>query len=160
MLIVPVINYRLRVPVAHGDSCLEIWGIWGPSPSPCFPLHTDSSLTWTSSWPSFFSAEVLSAGGLCSRSGPKVFILPAWRLKHALISFRDGYDGSDSKRSTCNARDLRLIPESGRSPGEGNGYLFQYSCLENSMDRGAWWATVWGHKELKMTEWLRTVHYM
>ena len=42
--------------------------------------------------------------------------------------------------------------EKGRSPGEGNGNPLPYSCLENSMDRGAWWAyTPWGHKELDMT---------
>ena len=40
------------------------------------------------------------------------------------------------------ARDESLIPGSGRSPGEGNGNPLQYSCLENPMDRGAWWATV------------------
>ena len=40
--------------------------------------------------------------------------------------------------------DVSLIPGSGRSPGEGNGSPLQYSCLENSMDRGAWWATVHG----------------
>ena len=40
--------------------------------------------------------------------------------------------------------DLGLIPGSGRSSGEGNGYTLQYSCLENSMARGAWWATVHG----------------
>ena len=39
---------------------------------------------------------------------------------------------------------LGLIPGLGRFPGEGNGNLLQYSCLENSMDRGAWWATVHG----------------
>ena len=50
--------------------------------------------------------------------------------------------GSDSKESACNAGDLGLIPGSGRSPGEGNGYPLRYSCLENSVDRGAWWATV------------------
>ena len=38
--------------------------------------------------------------------------------------------------------DPGLIPGLGRSPGERNGYLLQYSCLENVMDRGAWWATV------------------
>ena len=38
-------------------------------------------------------------------------------------------------------RDLGLIPGLEKSPGDGNGNLFQYSCLENSMDRGAWWAT-------------------
>ena len=42
----------------------------------------------------------------------------------------------------CNAGDLSSILGSGRSPGEGNGNPLQYSCLENPMDRGAWWATV------------------
>ena len=53
-------------------------------------------------------------------------------------------DGSDSKESACNARDLSWIPGLGRSPGEGKGYSLQYSCLENSMDRGAWQGTVHG----------------
>ena len=52
------------------------------------------------------------------------------------------HGGSDSKESACNAGDLGLIPGSGRSPGEGNGNPLQYSCLENSMDGGAWWVTV------------------
>ena len=52
--------------------------------------------------------------------------------------------GSDSKESACNAGDLGLILGSGRFPGEGNGYPRQYSCLENSMDREAWQATVHG----------------
>ena len=44
--------------------------------------------------------------------------------------------------SACNVGDLGSIPGSRRSPGEGNGNPLQYSCLENSMDGGAWWATV------------------
>ena len=44
------------------------------------------------------------------------------------------FSGSVSKDSVCNAEDLGLIPGLGRSPGEGNGYPFQYSCLENSMN--------------------------
>ena len=52
--------------------------------------------------------------------------------------------GSDGKESTCNAGDLDSIPGLGRSPGEGNGYLLQYPCLENLMDRGTWWAAVHG----------------
>ena len=48
------------------------------------------------------------------------------------------------EESTCNAGDPSLIPGSRRSPGEGNGNPLQYSCLENPMDRGAWWATVHG----------------
>ena len=46
------------------------------------------------------------------------------------------------KESAYNVGDLDLILELGRFPGEGNGNPLQYSCLENSMDRGAWWATV------------------
>ena len=46
--------------------------------------------------------------------------------------------------NTRDARDLGSIPRSGRSPGVGNGYPLQYSCLEKSMDRGGWWATVRG----------------
>ena len=52
--------------------------------------------------------------------------------------------GSEVKVSACNAGDLGMIPGLGRSPGEGNGNPLQYSCLENPMDRGAWWATVHG----------------
>ena len=48
--------------------------------------------------------------------------------------------GSNGKESACNAGDLGSIPGAGRSPGEGNVYPLQYPCLENSMDRGAWWA--------------------
>ena len=51
------------------------------------------------------------------------------------------------KESTCNAGgagNTGSIPELGRSPGDGHGSLLQYSCLENPMDRGAWWATAHG----------------
>ena len=57
--------------------------------------------------------------------------------------------GSDGKESACNAGDLGLIPGLGRCPGEGNGYPLQYSCLENPMDRGAWWATVYGAQRVR-----------
>ena len=53
-----------------------------------------------------------------------------------------GPGGSNSEESACDAGNLGSIPGSGRSPGEGNGYPLQYSCLENSMDRGAWQVTV------------------
>ena len=56
-----------------------------------------------------------------------------------------GFPGaSNGKESAYNARDLGLISALGRSPGEGNGYLLQYSCLENCMDRGAWSMIVHG----------------
>ena len=66
---------------------------------------------------------------------------------HSLItpSLRPGFPGgSDGKESACNAGDECLIPGSGICPGEGNGNLLQYSCLENPMDRGAWQAAVHG----------------
>ena len=50
--------------------------------------------------------------------------------------------GSEVKNPPINSGDMRLIPGSGRSPGEGNGNPLQYSCLGNPMDRGAWKATV------------------
>ena len=53
-------------------------------------------------------------------------------------------DGSDDKESSFNAGDLGLIPGLGGVPGEGNGYPLQYSCWENPMDQGAWWATSHG----------------
>ena len=59
------------------------------------------------------------------------------------------------KNLPANARDIRdagLIPGSGRSPGEGNGNPLQYSCLENPMDRGGWWATVHRVTESDTTE--------
>jgi len=56
-----------------------------------------------------------------------------------VLKYASGFpDGSYGKESAPSAGDLGLIPGSRRSPGEGNGYPLQYSCLENSMDRGTW----------------------
>ena len=65
--------------------------------------------------------------------------------------------GSDGKESACNVGDLGSIPGSRRSPGEGNGNPLQYPCLENPMDRGAWWTMVCGitkgrNERLTLTE--------
>ena len=65
------------------------------------------------------------------------------------------------KKTACDAGDPSLIPGSGRAPGEGSGNPLQYSCLDNSMDRGAWWTTVRGvTKESDMTEQLNNNKYI
>ena len=58
--------------------------------------------------------------------------------------------GSDSEASACNAGYLGSNPGSGRSPRERNGYPLLYSCLGNSMDRGAWWAAIHGTEKSQM----------
>ena len=79
-------------------------------------------------------------------------------LDKELIHIMGFPDGSDGRESACNARDLGLIPGSGRSPEEGNHYPLQYSCLENSMDRGDWWLQSMRGKELDTTEELTLSH--
>ena len=63
-------------------------------------------------------------------------------LDLSLVGFPGGSDGKKKKKICCNVGDLGLSPGLRRSPEEGNDYPLQYSCLENSMDRGVWWATV------------------
>ena len=65
---------------------------------------------------------------------------------------KDFPGGSDGKASACNVGDPGSIPGSEGSPAEGNGTPLQYSCLENPMDGGAWWATVHGVAELDTTD--------
>ena len=107
---------------------------WGQKESdmtehmPCFIyLHMDYLMSHFSYWPSTSPER---------SSGWSSLQCPSYNLK-----FPGGLHG---KESACNAGDLGLIPRSGRSPGEGNGDPLQYSCLENAMDRGAWWVTVHG----------------
>ena len=88
-----------------------------------------------------------------SKSGPLIqtpiiFNLQLWCF-YSHLGFSGGSGG---KESACNAGDQGSIPWSERSLGEGKGNPFQYSCLENSKDRGAWWATVHGVTESDTTE--------
>ena len=66
------------------------------------------------------------------------------RVRHNWVQTPTTPCSLDGKEFACSAEDLGSIPGSGRSPGEGNSNPLQYSCLENPMDRGVWWATVHG----------------
>ena len=73
-----------------------------------------------------------------------------------------GFPGSSGgKESACNAGDLGLIPGLGRSPGGGHGNPLQYSCLENAMDRRAWWAAVHGvtKSQTRLSDFTLTFHF-
>ena len=105
-----------------------------------FPL----CIIWPFCWEALrISVSLLGKESACSAGDPG--LTPGLgrsagkRIGYLLQGFPGG---SEVKASACNAGDLGLIPGSGRSPGEGNGNPLQYSCLENSMNRGAWWATV------------------
>ena len=78
----------------------------------------------------------------------QIFEILVWDMVHnicQLIHEYQGFPGGlDCKESACNAGDLGLIPWLGRSPGEGNDNSLHYSCPDNPMDRGVWWATVRG----------------
>ena len=65
--------------------------------------------------------------------------------------------GSDVKASACKGGDLGSVPGLGRSPGEGNGNPLQYSCLQNPVDGGAWWAIV--HRVTKSQTWLNDLTF-
>ena len=98
----------------------------------------------------------------CSPWGHKESDMTEWQIWAELKSRRasmcpalKGFPGgSDGKESACSAEDAGSIPGLGRSPGEGNGSPLQHSCLENSMDKGAWRDMVHGVEESNTTEWL------
>ena len=82
------------------------------------------------------------------RGVPKSQMQLKWLSMHRkLLGFPCGSDG---KESTCNSGDSGSIPRLGRCPREGNGYPLQYSCLENPVDRVAWWITIHGVGKSRM----------
>ena len=82
----------------------------------------------------------------CLKIGGNTYLLKGSDETHRKRArmYQKEYEIKKPPANTGNARDLGLIPGSGRSPGGGNGNPLQYSCLENPMDRGAWRATVHG----------------
>jgi len=101
-----------------------------------------------------FTADNLGRLWRCQGTAREGELLNRGKQKsgRAVINRKDFLGGSGSKESACSAEDLGSIPGLGRSPGEGNGNPLQYSCLKNSMDIEARWATVHGVAESAMTE--------
>ena len=122
------------------STCL--WGMSplptpGPARSPVSQIHGSPHLACVppagpqkSSWPLDCLCSLQSLPSRGNKIIERLFPAP------------QGFLGG--KESACNAGDLGLIPGLGRCPGEGKGYLLHYSCLENPMDRGVWWAPVHG----------------
>ena len=95
----------------------------------------------------------LKGSGYCNLTYKVLKIAVMMKLNGPQVNSELSPGGSDGKESACNAGEPGSIPGLERCPGEGNGNPFQYSCLENSMDRGAWGAYIqWGHNESDMTE--------
>ena len=110
-------------------------------------LHSDSLGLWVLIFVIINSAVVNFIYYACLGVGASTCLLRtsihSAYVEHLLRVW--GFPGdSDDKESACNVGDPGLIPGSGKSSGEGNGNPLQYSCLENSMDRGAWQAIVHG----------------
>ena len=98
-------------------------------------------------------AVPFSRGSSQPRDQTQVFHIARWILYH--LSHQGFQGGTSGEESACQCRrhkNVGLIPGLGRSCGVGNSYPLQYSCLENSMGRGAWWATV--HGAAKSWTWL------
>ena len=106
------------------------------------PIPLDQSSWDHLSRPSLILKARLRGEGAEGTKPFKIFFKILFHHCLKLVNFVNFPGGSVGKESTCNARDLGLIPGPGRSPGEGNCNPLQYSGLKNSMDRGPWWATV------------------
>ena len=125
-----------------------------------FPASESEESCWTCKLRGFLCAAATSPPGNAVPLSPWDGSSPTRGYFSSLVgiarilSLEWGFPGgSDSTQSVCSAGDPGSIPGSGRSPGEGNGNPLQYCCLENPMDREAWWATV-KHGSAKSQTWL------
>ena len=132
---------QMRTPEAQSveSSCLKPWLLkfqrWNWNLAPRMPASCSFSDTQAFG-PASFGELVLPY------EATDVLEL---QMNWVMVTKRGFPGGSDGKESACNARDSDLIPVLERSPGEGNGYPLQYSCLENSMVSEAWRVSPWGH---------------
>ena len=124
----------------HGPSLCFLTHHWclflSPLPVPPLSQIYHVCVTWFSPWALLPSNHTHSLSALIQSLGCKY---------QSPTDSSEGFPGgSDPKESACNAGDLGSLPEQGSSSERGHGNPLQYSCLENSMDRGAWWATLHG----------------
>ena len=126
-----------------------VFPVWGPSGAPVSSPVWGSFVAFYSLWQHSDTSSFLTRGVL-------IMILDPLYVNHLFVCFLISADcfllwlqwfggfpnGSMGKKSACNAGDAGSIPVSGRPPGEGSSNPLWCSCLETSMDRGAWWATV------------------
>ena len=119
-------------------------GVLTPESMP-FLLHRMSLWAQALQWPATIIIKQLFHRGptvcpsIVPGPLPSLFSLQVWEVSISITPI-----GSDGKEAARNEGGSGSIPGSRSSPGEGNGNALQYSCLENPMDRGAWWATVHG----------------
>ena len=127
----------------HGQRSLADYSPWGRKESGLTEWLTLLKTSLVVQWLRFH-ASTAGETGYIPGWGTKI-PYASWcnkkEIKFDILGFPGGSNGEES---ACNVGDLGSIPPSGRSPGEGNGYPLQYSCLESPIDRGAWWATVHG----------------
>ena len=136
-------------------------GVWWSRPNDC-------CLWLFMTWVQSFLQENSMRNHQSSQAAVNTHSLPVWQLEYVLAQptwtamglLWASQVALVVKIPPANAGDVRdagLIPRSGRSPGGGHGNPLQYSCLENPMDRGAWWATVHGvAKSRAQLKWLST----
>ena len=136
-------HYRMSFPifVCVSAPSVHVW-LWHRRPS---PMRASIS--------NFQNNQIRGGEVLCLEFF-SVLLRCIWL--RMLYNFKVGSPGGPVvKNPPANVGNMGLITGSGRSPGGGNGNLLQYSCLENSMDRGAWWATYspWSHSQTWLSNW-------
>ena len=156
---------------------VQIWSLVGELRTPMLQSMSTKKRKYVSSIPTLLRVFIINGCWILSNAFSASIEMIIWFLSLILLIWSNHIDwfadidpssqprinldfpgDSDCKKSAHNVGDLGSIPRLGRSPGEGNSYPLQYSCLENSMDRaGAWQATV--HRVAKSWTRLSDFHF-
>ena len=157
--------FQIRKVEIHGENAPDHWVSWGWNWTKC--RIQDVAQAWlrpqvcgcisgnepTRQTECYLLGHISQSQSFCSRpkQAPTVALIQP-QLCLVILSALRLLWWLRWEESACNAGEQGLIPGLGRVSGERNGNSFQYSCLESSMDRGAWWAVVHGFAELDTTE--------